>query len=354
MSRETIEWLNTQTLIGFADKRGQAWHYRASDQGAESNHYDGAIPVEDVRRRLFHWDPIVADNNATYTIVGADGLPQTITVVGKGRQSMVRPAGTFGPDDDGDILGVFKGGYKRHTYGTWLLDNARDIGGDLGIGSAGLLKGGAVAWVQFEMPDAVTTPEGVTFRPFFTAATSFDGSLATTYQTGNQLVVCDNTLAGAMGRGDAAGTRLKVKHSANSIGRLEDARSKIGIVHMLADEFAAEVKTLVETTVTDAQWRAFVDAYVGVPAADATVRTKNSNDRKRGELNQLWNYDARANQWKGSAFGVLQAVTTQSQHMTDVRNISRAERNAQNMVEGKAQAEHIATLDLLNQVLAAV
>ena len=55
MSRETLHNLNTNTLIGFADKRGTAWHYRAEAQGDESNHYPGAIPVSDVQRRLFSW-----------------------------------------------------------------------------------------------------------------------------------------------------------------------------------------------------------------------------------------------------------------------------------------------------------
>ena len=57
MSRETLTHLNTQTLIGYTSKRGQAWHYRADYQGAEPNHYEHAIPVADVRRRLFCWSP---------------------------------------------------------------------------------------------------------------------------------------------------------------------------------------------------------------------------------------------------------------------------------------------------------
>src|SRR5438034_6679062 len=58
MSRETSEWLNQNTLIGFTDQRGHAWHYRASDQGDQPNHYPGALPVEDVKRRLFAWDAV--------------------------------------------------------------------------------------------------------------------------------------------------------------------------------------------------------------------------------------------------------------------------------------------------------
>jgi hypothetical protein len=49
-SRETLTRLNTQTLIGYTSKRGQAWHYRADRQGSEPNHYVHAVPVADVRR----------------------------------------------------------------------------------------------------------------------------------------------------------------------------------------------------------------------------------------------------------------------------------------------------------------
>lgn len=50
MSAETIDWLNTNTLIGATDERGNAWHYRAVRDGEESNHYPGAIPVEEASR----------------------------------------------------------------------------------------------------------------------------------------------------------------------------------------------------------------------------------------------------------------------------------------------------------------
>ena len=33
MSKESLTWLNTNTLIGFTDKRGNAWHWRAEEQG---------------------------------------------------------------------------------------------------------------------------------------------------------------------------------------------------------------------------------------------------------------------------------------------------------------------------------
>src|SRR4051812_9736491 len=55
MSQETMQHLNTNTLIGNTVARGHAWHYRAEEQGEETNHYPGPIPVADVQRRLFGW-----------------------------------------------------------------------------------------------------------------------------------------------------------------------------------------------------------------------------------------------------------------------------------------------------------
>jgi hypothetical protein len=43
-----------------------------------------------------------------------------------------------------------------------------------------------VAWVQVKMADTLSVA-GVEFRPFLTATTSMDGSIATTYQIGAQV-----------------------------------------------------------------------------------------------------------------------------------------------------------------------
>ena len=58
MSKETLQHLNISTLIGNTDARGHAWHYRAEEQGEETNHYPGPIPVGDVERRLFDWQAV--------------------------------------------------------------------------------------------------------------------------------------------------------------------------------------------------------------------------------------------------------------------------------------------------------
>lgn len=334
MSKETAEHLNTQTLIGYTAKRGNAWHYREDLQGAEPNHYEGAIPVEDVRRRLFNWEPV---EGPVQTVVEIGG--QEVTIVDPCRKTVIRP-------DTRAILGLFKQGYRMHGYDQWLISNVESIlDADLAIGSAGLLRAGAQAWVQVEMADTINVA-GVDFRPFLTAGTSLDGSLATTYFTGAQVVVCDNTYSIANREATA---KYKVKHSKNSLGKLETAREALGVVYGTADAFAAEVKALTEQAVTDKQWADFTKAYCELDKElEKAALTRAEN--KRGELNRLWNYDERVSPWKNTAFGVVQAANTYAHHIMPVRGMSRADRNMDKMINGgfdAVNAEALATLALV-------
>lgn len=340
MSKETAEWLNSRTLIGFTDKRGEAWHYRADLQGAESNHYPGAIPVGDVERRLFNWEP----EAATMTATTADGR----TYSDASRKVMVRPAGSFSTDDPGGILGAFRDGYQAHGRKAWLIENVATILDDgLAVSSAGELKQGAVAWVQVELPENVETPEGVAFRPFLTAATSCDGSLATTYMTGAQVVVCDNTLSAALG--ESGRGVFKVKHSRKSLNRILEARDALGIIYAVADEFAEQVKQLTNISVSDAQWDAFLDAHAPLPKDKGRSLTMATTERDT--LTRLFKRDPRVAPWTGTAFGVLQAVNTYVHHEGIVRGASRPERNALRMVTGGVDKLDQGTLDTLVRVL---
>jgi phage/plasmid-like protein (TIGR03299 family) len=334
MSRETIQHLNTNTLIGYTDKRGNAWHYRAEDQGAESNHYAGAIPLADVRRRLFGWTAV--EGEITATALTPDGV---LTSTDQTRKAIMR-------SDTGAVLGIFKSGYQIHQFDEWLIQNVETLlDADLAVGSAGLLKGGAVAWVQVEMEDTIEAAGGVKFRPFLTAATSMDGSMSSTYQVGAQVVVCDNTLSAALGEKVA---RVKVKHSRHSLNKVQDVRDALGIVHAVADDFMAQVEALTSQVVTDRQWSDFVTAYAYGDSTSA--RGKTMGDRKAGDLHRLYRHDERVAPWAGSAYGVLAAVNTYTHHIGTVKGASRADRNAERAISGGIDKLDVSTLALLATV----
>lgn len=328
MSQETANWLNTNTLIGFTAKRGHAWHYRAEEQGEESNHYIGAVPVEDVRRRLFAWH--AAEGTLTATVVNDAGV---LTVQDPERKAIVRP-------DTGTILGVFKDGYTIHQYDEWLLDSvAALLDDELSIGSAGLLKAGGVAWVSVEVPESITTPEGVVFRPNLLAATSHDGSLSSTFTRCVTNVVCDNTMSAAL---TERGQRLKVKHSRYSRLKLQTARDALALVHTVADDFAAQVAELTAVTVTERQWTRFLDELLPV-AVDASSRSRTMAENKRESYSRLWQHDARVAPWRGTAWGVVQAVNTHEHHEGIVRGMDRGERNMLRAVSGGVDTLDAAT-----------
>jgi len=319
MSRESLTWLNTNTLIGFTDKRGTAWHWRAQEQGEQSNHYPGPIPLKDVQDRLFHWQAksrrlaVEVPAQVVDATHWESGLPMRWTVL-EDKQAICR-------SDNDTVMGVFGTGYTRHQYREWLLSAVADLlDDDLAISSAGLLRGGAIAWVEVSMPDTITTPEGVAFRPNLLATTSFDGSIATTYKRTVTDTVCDNTRELALSE---VGQEVKVKHSRNSHAQLGPARQALAMVHSLADDFAQEVAKLCQVEVTQSQWKAFLDAHVprvhtttGLPL---TGRSQTMTDTKRDSLTTLYRADPRVSPWAGTAHGVLQAVNTYEHHEGVVR-----------------------------------
>jgi phage/plasmid-like protein (TIGR03299 family) len=345
MSKETLAWLNTNVLIGFTDKRGRpAWHYRASEQGDEPNHYPLAIPVADVQRRLFHWQAVEAETFYTFSggdlslIVPDGGMTQ---VKRSERKTIIR-------SDTGAELGSFKAGYRPHQYGEWLVKNVATILDDeLSISAAGLLKGGAVAWVEVSVPDTITTPDGVTFRPNLLAATSFDGSIATTYKRTVTNTVCDNTMAVAMSE---RGQTLKIRHSLNSMTRIADVREALAIVHTASEDFMAQVAALCDIKFSEELFEQLVDkiAPLPKPGEGKTTRPITLAETKRNELYRLWSQDERCKPWRETAFGALQTLNTYQHHSMNTRGkMSRPERNLLHTVNGTTEKADTENLELI-------
>jgi len=353
MSKETLDHLNTNTLIGNTDQRGQAWHYRAEHQGDESNHYQGPIPIGHVRRRLFDWQAVsrriaveVPAELDTMTHLADEGEPMRWAVQDD-LQGICR-------SDNHHRMGVFAEGYLMHQYDEWLLKTVANILDDnLSISSAGLLRKGAIAWVEVSVPESITTPEGVTFRPNLLATTSFDGSIATTFKRTITATICDNTRELALSE---QGQQVKVKHSRYSQLKLADARAALAMVHTLGDEFAAEIGKLCAIEVTARDWSKFLDLHV--PMLDSKQQTLAGRSltgaqHKRAKIDRLYRYYMRCAPWTGTAHGVIQAVNTYEHHENTVRGGDRGERNVIRTVTGEFGTIDRDSWSLLSKVLAA-
>lgn len=347
---ETLQELNAQILVGFEEKRGKAWWWRKGLQGGKPNHYTGAVPVEDVIERLFHWDCL--EGSSVVTCISKAGV---LVVEDKKRKALVR-------SDTGEIFGYFSGqpgsehGYNVNQFRDGLIGRVQAIlGDDVQIGSAGLLKLGAVAWVSVEAPENFKTPEGVEFRPFITATSSHDGSVANTYFDSVLLPICDNTLAAASH--ESGQMKFKAKHTRFSEDRIDSYMEASGLIEAAAMQFEQQVKELCAIDVSESQFEQWLEKTFPAPAE---ANTKGSKRKltiamdKRGTLMQLWTADARVKPWKNTAFGVLQAMNTATQHEFVKKNDTaddKAERNMMKTINGEFVAVDRQSMKTLQLVL---
>ena len=310
MSQESVEWLNNNVLVGFADSRKKAWHYDETAQGAEPNHYPGAIPVADIERRLFNFEVFEAPVWYQVPCDLTDPKMAGLTTEGQPYKFIQSQAGRKGmlADDNLYDLGAFKDGYQGHAYRQWLLEYIADLiddsGFGLGIGSAGLLRQRGQAWVSLELPENYKAAGDVEFRSQFTGWTSFDGSLSTGYGRHFNIVVCDNTREIAHGQAAQSGQLVKVRHTRHSKLKLNDAREALQIVHSMNDEFAQEISNLLDWKVTDAEFEKVLDVIVPEVENAESKGQKGSatkRDKKREEIITLYRQDERAAPWHGTA-----------------------------------------------------
>lgn len=311
MSAETIEWLNANTLIGFTATDGNAWHW----DGIAKNQYPAAIPVDDIRTKLFNWRAEFLTPMFNVHEGAGDDIPMHL-VDDTEMKALVRI--------DGDKVVRFNyvtDSYAIHQFDDWLIDNVAALvdtsAGELSFGSAGLLRGGAVAWVQIRPPELVTIGDD-TFLKFILAVTSHNSTIATTYKVVYQRVVCDNTLDMAM-QEQSKGV-FRVKHTSGSGLLVAEARQALDIMFKGMETFDAEIEQLMNTPLTTNQFAGAIknhwEPVEEEQDGDGKVinqRSINNWDRRWDEMMNLWNDDPRVGKYKGTMWGGLMAYNTHSQ-----------------------------------------
>lgn len=351
MSAETMEDLNTQTLIGAVAERGPAWHRRDDLQGNEDNHYPGLIPADDVKRRLFDWEPL--ELPVAYLIEAAiedadfiddEGIPRRVIKTQQGRVGVVRS------DTERD-LGVFMGGSHPSYVETLMRGTELLLGETLGITSAGLLAKGARAWVEVSVPETLHDDKsGISYRPNLLSAASMDGSLSLTRARTITATVCDNTMSWNLTEADDAGVLVRRKHtSRTNLNTIADERVALGIINEASDAFLASVHQLIEAELTRAQRIEVMDILVPLPEEEGRAYTLAEN--KRAELLAL-DSNPMVEPWVGNAWGEVQRYNTHQHWFANVRGTGRSERNTWRAINGKAASADREVVDAIGLVLA--
>jgi len=360
MSRETHDWLSTMTRIGDTDRRGEAWHYREGD----NNHFPGAVPVEEVRKLILPWEPIETPDYITVPATAeeyakAEDQREVNGAILRDGDKYVRIVqlkqykAIVASGKPEHAYSVPSGSYAIHGYEEWLVKNVQNlIDDEVHISSAGLLEGGAVAWVELALSETHTVAD-FPFRPHLLGFTSVNGKYKTSYGRKIQAVVCDNTLHVASRE---EGQTISFKHTKNSVPRIQDARTALGLIVETADDFEAELKDLLDWPVPSRVFGRYLDLAVPMVNDDdsplegaALTRAENKREKMAG----MWRNDERVAPWAGTAFGVLQLANTFFHHERGIKGTTiRPERNMISAISGETAKNDMDTLTMLAKVSA--
>ena len=206
--------------------------------------------------------------------------------------------------DNSKILGVVGDRYEV-VQNEALFDFADKLidTGDAHIVSAGSLRDNRVVFVTVELDRPVKVAD-VDFKPYLNVTSSHDGSYAWRAGVSPIVVVCMNTFRMAL---DESAHEYYIKHTSGVADRIDEARKALQISFDYYDEFETEIQTLIDQDVTDRQFENIISK---VFPEGSTDRTK-ENARERRELVRVsYQTDEAAAPWRGSAWGVMNAVNT--------------------------------------------
>jgi phage/plasmid-like protein (TIGR03299 family) len=302
MSAESYSWLARYVLAGFADHRRPWWADYAEKEGHDLNLFPAAVPMEKVTELLASWSP---KEEALYTADMREVTTHKLITA----------------SDDGQHIAVVGKDYALHSYGQWLTGTVQEcVGDDAQVSSAGLLRNRGQAWVQIERPETAVGPDGILFSPYVVLSTSLDYSLPSQVNQNTKMVVCDNCLQ--IGR--TQGLASRIKHTKGSGARLGDHRSVVMAIMAGESDFRAELERQLAVEVSDSEFSRFLEGFVPIADDDAPAK-KTRSERKRQEITALYRGDPRVEAWKGTEFGVVQAVNTWQTHMSQLRNTTGIE-----------------------------
>lgn len=174
--------------------------------------------------------------------------------------------------------------------------------------TAGVLKEGRKFWALAKTGHSGTLKGKDVVNGYLLLATACDGTLATTAQFTSVRVVCNNTLAIALGDGTGA---VKVPH--RSQFDAQAVKRQLGIAVSSWDAFMARTKALSERKVTDATAQTFFRRVLTYPTTNPAEHAALAvNERAIKAVSELYagrGMGAKLPSASGTAWGLLNSIT---------------------------------------------
>lgn len=192
-----------------------------------------------------------------------------------------------------------------------------DVGG-YELETAGVLKDGKKLWALARTGQSVTLKGRDTVDGYLLLATACDGTLATVAQFTSIRVVCNNTLAIALGNNDGA---VRVPHRTEFDADV--VKQRLGIAVAPWSSFSDYIKELANYRVPDRVANNLLQTVFANPMSTSEPRTSEVNDRAVQKVLSLYagkGLGAERLSAAGTAWGLLNGVTEFVDHHRRARS----------------------------------
>lgn len=223
-------------------------------------------------------------------------------------------------DTDGRVFGIVTGRYNiiQNEDAFSFTDNLIQEG--VRYETAGSLRGGRSVWLLAKMPERKIL--GDKFEPYICFTNSHDGMGAIRVCMTPIRVVCNNTLNLALNN---AHRTWSTRHIGDIQGKLQEARMTLLNAEDYMQELNLTAEKLAEKKISDSEMEAVFDSIYPVTAEDTARKRNNVWDLKENFF-KCYNMQDIA-QFKGTAWGVVNAATDMVAHSTPNRKTANYQEN---------------------------
>ena len=185
--------------------------------------------------------------------------------------------------------------------------------------TAGSIKDGRTVFGSLAIDrQFILDPQGANdaTNTYLLVHTGHDGSASVTASVTPVRVVCQNTLNMAL---KGSKQTFKVRHTAGTHGRVDEARRVLGLTFAHMDKFEDMARALFETTINDVQFDKIVEAIYPMP--DVTAKASLTKwEQKRDLVHAIYKNSPTQTNIYGNAWGALNALTERLDYFRNSRS----------------------------------
>lgn len=220
-----------------------------------------------------------------------------------------------------DALGVVGPGYTpiQNEDHAALLNALVDESG-AHFETAGSLRGGREVFLSIKFPDSMLVGGVDAVDKYIVALNGHNGESAFKFLITDVRVLCANTQAAALANNIGSFT---IRHTSGAYAALDAARSALDMTFKWNDEFNVEAERMIQTSMTQTEFRALIEAEYREP--DASDKVKANETAFLDELEALFVNSPYMAAIRDTRWAAYQTFTEYADFFADVRAGDRDE-----------------------------